>query len=64
MRTYIRCVKIHPDKRECWKCRHTCAIRGEKYIDPDLEKAEIELAEDQRDLMQVEVYEERSYNED
>jgi len=50
MRTYIKCARIHPDKRECWKCTHTCAIRTSKYIDPSLEKAQIEYNEDMRDL--------------
>ncbi len=49
MRSYIDC-KRNPDKRECWKCRHTCAIRMEKFVDFHTEHALIERNEDIREM--------------
>ena len=53
MRTFIKCAKILPHLRECRFCRHLCTLRMEKYIDPDLEKAEIEHNEDIADEMRA-----------
>ncbi len=52
-RTYIGCAKLHPNKRECFTCTHTCALRTMKYIDNSLEKAEIERSEDIKELTEV-----------
>jgi len=53
MRTYIRCTKIHPAKRECWKCTHLCAIRTTKFIDFNEEHAIEDHQEDIKDLAEI-----------
>jgi len=57
-RCFVKCAKLLPHQRECRFCRHTCALRGEKFVDFEQpifadsheEKAITMLNEDQKEL--------------
>lgn len=56
-RCYVKCARIKPHLRECRFCRHTCALRMEKFVDFNEEHALIEHNEDMKELAQQEALE-------